>query len=71
VGIKKVKAEEYTCDGCHNIQIVTDSMMVIGYSGLVAYQDETGGTGGVKFFACKSSCLERAIENAIEESYGK
>jgi hypothetical protein len=70
VGIKKIKATEVTCDACGASQVVTDTLEIIGFSGLVSEQGPWGGTGGVKFFACTSACLQKAIGVAIERSYG-
>lgn len=70
MAIKKVRATQVTCDSCGDTQVVTDSLEIVGFSGIVSQQGAFGGTGGVKFFACVAGCLQRAIESAIEKSYG-
>lgn len=62
----EVKALEYTCDGCGSIQVVIDSMEILGYTGNVFWQYKTGGHAA-DWFACKPSCLPRAITNALRD----
>lgn len=68
MGIKKIKAEEYTCDACGSTQVVTDPVDVVGFSGIVSEQYDGGGSASVRFFACVAACLQEAIGKALEES---
>ncbi len=70
MAIKKVRVTQVTCDACGDTQVVTDTLDIVGFSGVVSEQGAWGGTGGVKFFACTSACLQLAIGKAIERSYG-
>lgn len=69
MGARKVRATEVTCDSCHAIQVVTDPLDIIGYSGTVCEQAESYSTGSVKWFACTKACIESAVTNAIMEAY--
>lgn len=69
MGVKKVRATEVTCDACGASQVVTDSLDIIGFSGVVSEQGGWGGTGSVKFFVCGSECLRDAVTSAIERVY--
>lgn len=71
MGIKKVKATEVQCDSCDALQVVTDMIDIVGFSGVVAQQDAGGGTGSVKWFACSEPCIRKAVVNAIARSYEK
>lgn len=71
MAIKKVKATQVQCDDCGAIQVVTDPMDIVGFSGVVSQQGEWGGTGAVKWFACCEPCIGSAVVNAIKEVYKK
>lgn len=71
MAIKKVKATQVQCDDCGAIQVVTDLMDIVGFSGVVSEQGEWGGTGAVKWFACSEPCIRLAVTNAIAEVYKK
>lgn len=71
MAIKKVKAHEAVCGDCGAIQVVTDLMDIVGFSGVVSEQGEWGGTGAVKWFACSEPCIRLAVTNAIAEVYKK
>lgn len=71
MAIKKVKATQVVCDDCGAIQVVTDLMDIVGFSGVVSQQGEWGGTGAVKWFACSENCIRLAVVNAIKEVYEK
>jgi len=70
MAIKKVKATQVICDACGAIQVVTDHIDIVGFSGVVSEQGTWGGTGSVKWFACSATCVSAAVVNAIKESYG-
>lgn len=69
MGIKKVKATEVTCDGCGAVQVVTDMIDIVGFTGVVSEQGDWGGTGSVKFFACTAVCLQSAVQTTLERAY--
>ena len=71
MGTKRIRATQVQCDDCGAIQVVSDPLDVIGFSGTAVQQHESGGTGSVKWFACSAACIRMAVENAIEEVYGK
>lgn len=68
MGIKKVEATEAECDGCGKIQIAEDESVIIGFNGTVRETYATGGSALVAFFACKSTCIAKAVVNALEEA---
>ncbi len=69
MGIKKIRATEVTCDGCGSVQVVTDMYDIIGFTGVASEQTMGGGSGSAKWFACASSCIEKAVNTAIERNY--
>ena len=69
MSIKKVRATQVVCDDCHSIQVVTDPMDIVGFSGIVCQQGDWGGTGSIKWFACQESCIRLAVVNSIKEAY--
>lgn len=69
--IKKVRATQAVCGDCGAIQVVTDLMDIVGFSGTAAQQHESGGTGAVRWFACSEPCIRLAVVNAIREVYEK
>lgn len=54
---------------CDAIQIVTDHIDIVGFTGIVSKQGSWGGTGSVKWFACSIPYIGAAVVNAIKESY--
>lgn len=66
-----MKATQVVCDSCGTIQVVTDLIDIVGFSGVVSEQGEWGGTGTVKWFACSEPCIQPAVVNAIREVYEK
>lgn len=71
MGTSKVRATQVVCDDCGAIQVVTDPLDIIGFSGTAVEQHENGGTGSVKWFACSAPCIRLAVVNAIAEVYEK
>lgn len=69
--IRKVKAHEAVCGDCHHIQVATDPLDIVGFSGTVVQQHDGAGTGTVHWFACSEPCIRLAITNAIAEVYEK
>lgn len=67
MGMAKIEALEYTCDGCGSIQIVQDEMEILGYTGQVFWQYEAGGHGAA-WYACKITCIKNAVVNALKEA---
>ena len=60
----EIQAQEYLCDGCGSIQIITDSMTPSGYvGGSVIWHHKNGGEVIDEWFACKSTCIKDAISN--------
>lgn len=66
---REVKAVEFTCDGCGRIELVVDDFEILGLTGTVCEQTETGGSGTIPWFACKRSCVAKAVANAIDQAY--
>lgn len=69
MGVKKVKATQAQCGDCGAIQVATDPLDIVGFSGTAAQQHESGGTGAVRWFACSEPCIRLAVTNAIAEMY--
>ena len=64
MGIMKVDAYEYLCDGCGSIEVITDSMMPTGYvGGNVIWHHKNGGEAIEEWFACKPTCIKDSISN--------
>lgn len=62
-----VKAEQYTCDGCGSVHLILDGEEPpYGYHGNHINIGDWGGTGGT-WFACKRSCLAKAIDASEEQ----
>lgn len=70
MAIKKVRATQVTCDGCGAVQVVTDMLDIIGFTGVASEQHEGGGSGSAKWFACTAVCIQSAVQSAIERNYG-
>jgi hypothetical protein len=67
MSVKKVKAFEYTCDGCGTIHVrVQDQELPFGFHGTAVKVDEAGGTNGFGWYACESSHIQDAVENVID-----
>ena len=67
MGMTKIEAIEYTCDGCGSIQIVQDEMEILGYTGTVIWQHSNGGHSA-NWYADKPSCIKLAVSNALKEA---
>ena len=65
---EEIKAIQYTCDGCGSINIVVDSMEILGYTGSVLWQYETGGHAA-EWYACKPTCIKNAVTNALRNNF--
>jgi hypothetical protein len=72
MSVKKVKAFEYTCDGCGAIHVrVQDQELPFGFHGTAVKVDEYGGTNGFDWYACRPSHIQSAVENAIERGMSR
>jgi hypothetical protein len=60
------QATEWTCDGCGSIEITTDDEPPLGLTGTVIETTKTYGGYGGEWFACKRSCVPKAIVTVIE-----
>lgn len=64
VVVKTVQANKFTCGGCGRVVIVeTNEPDPKGYHGSVVLQPNDI---GVDFFACRESCIKKAIITALE-----
>lgn len=62
---EEVAATRWTCGGCGSVQVqVEDEEIPYGFHGDVMHIGNHGGTGG-RFFACKKSCVPKAIALAV------
>lgn len=60
------QAIEWTCDGCGSTEITIDDEPALGLYGEVIETTKTYGGVGGEWFACKRSCVAKAVIAVIE-----
>jgi hypothetical protein len=63
---RKVKVDEYTCDGCGKVQLVDNHFELLGIIGTAIEHNHTGGGWGGDWFACSRECVAAAVINRLE-----
>lgn len=66
MSVRKIKAFEYTCDGCAIKVVTVGDEDARGYHGTAVQVSDTGRTNGFDWYACSNECIQPAVENAIE-----
>lgn len=69
MSVETVKMKKYTCDGCGEAKLFpVDYQLpdIDGYHGNgVTLVSASGGRGTNHWYACQSSCIEEAVNNAV------
>lgn len=63
---RSIRADEYTCDACGQVELVVKGNEVDGFYGKARKVSGETHTPLVDWFACSPSCITDAVSNAIE-----
>lgn len=61
---REVKGKEYLCDGCGKSVVEMYDEPVLGFHGDATEISGAGGQGG-SWFACRRTCIQNAVVNAV------
>lgn len=66
MSVKKIKAFEYTCDGCGIKVVAVGEEDARGYHGTAVRVVDHGRTNAFDWYACDVGCISSAVQMAIE-----
>lgn len=65
---EEITALRFQCGGCGKVEIVPLGEEVpLGFHGTVIEHATMGGGWGGEWYACKPSCIRKAVEGACED----